>query len=137
MLRLPDGMRDRIKAAAEANNRSMNAEIVHALSSLYPEDPSRDPFLQGLMEYVASAPSPDEMKKRVTEANKKLYGTKFFKTFAIGVIDMPTLADGSLETCAALFEVKESDGPNRHDFMATLKWWISNHMVTAPTDDTP
>lgn len=28
MLRLPDGMRDRIKAAAEANNRSMNAEIV-------------------------------------------------------------------------------------------------------------
>ncbi|QRZ15959.1 Arc family DNA-binding protein [Paracoccus methylovorus] len=31
MLRLPDGMRDRIKAAAERNNRSMNAEIVMAL----------------------------------------------------------------------------------------------------------
>lgn len=31
MLRLPDGMRDRIKAAAEHNNRSMNAEIVMAL----------------------------------------------------------------------------------------------------------
>ncbi len=31
MLRLPDGMRDRIKAAAEANNRSMNAEIVARL----------------------------------------------------------------------------------------------------------
>lgn len=31
MLRLPDGMRDRIKTSAEANNRSMNAEIVHAL----------------------------------------------------------------------------------------------------------
>ena len=31
MLRLPDGMRDRIKAAAEANNRSMNAEVVSAL----------------------------------------------------------------------------------------------------------
>lgn len=33
MLRLPDGMRDRIKAAAEANNRSMNAEIVARLSN--------------------------------------------------------------------------------------------------------
>lgn len=31
VLRLPDGMRDRIKAAAEANNRSMNAEIVARL----------------------------------------------------------------------------------------------------------
>lgn len=36
MLRLPDGMRDRIKAAAEANNRSMNAEIVATLEEKYP-----------------------------------------------------------------------------------------------------
>lgn len=39
-LRLPDGMRDRIKAAAEANNRSMNAEIVAALESCFPEPKS-------------------------------------------------------------------------------------------------
>lgn len=31
MLRLPDGMRERIKAAADQNNRSMNAEIVARL----------------------------------------------------------------------------------------------------------
>lgn len=36
MLRLPDGMRDRIKAAAETNNRSMNAEIVATLEEKYP-----------------------------------------------------------------------------------------------------
>ncbi len=36
MLRLPDGMRDRIKAAAEGNNRSMNAEIVATLEEKYP-----------------------------------------------------------------------------------------------------
>lgn len=36
VLRLPDGMRDRIKAAAEANNRSMNAEIVSVLEREYP-----------------------------------------------------------------------------------------------------
>lgn len=37
MLRLPDGMRDRIKAAAEENNRSMNAEIVATLTEKYPD----------------------------------------------------------------------------------------------------
>lgn len=31
IVRLPDGMRDRIKAAADEANRSMNAEIVSAL----------------------------------------------------------------------------------------------------------
>lgn len=31
IVRLPDGMRERIKHAAEANNRSMNAEIVERL----------------------------------------------------------------------------------------------------------
>lgn len=36
MLRLPDGMRDRIKTAAEAANRSMNAEIVATLEEKYP-----------------------------------------------------------------------------------------------------
>ena len=36
MLRLPDGMRDRIKAAADSNNRSMNAEIVATLEERYP-----------------------------------------------------------------------------------------------------
>lgn len=35
MLRLPDGMRDRIKAAAEASNRSMNAEIVARLQGSF------------------------------------------------------------------------------------------------------
>lgn len=36
MLRLPDGMRDRIKVVAEANGRSMNAEIVAALEEVFP-----------------------------------------------------------------------------------------------------
>ena len=35
MLRLPGGMRDRIKAAAEGNNRSMNAEIVARLEKSF------------------------------------------------------------------------------------------------------
>lgn len=45
MLRLPDGMRDRIKAAAEENNRSMNAEIVATLDEKYPA-PALDELAQ-------------------------------------------------------------------------------------------
>lgn len=37
MIRLPDGMRERIKAYAERNNRSMNAEIVRVLEREFPE----------------------------------------------------------------------------------------------------
>ena len=36
-LRLPDGLRDRIKAAAERNGRSMNVEIVRVLEREFPE----------------------------------------------------------------------------------------------------
>lgn len=42
IVRLPDGMRDRIKKVAEANNRSMNAEIVATLETHYP--PPRDEY---------------------------------------------------------------------------------------------
>lgn len=36
-VRMPSGMRDRIKIEAERNNRSMNAEIVATLEEKYPE----------------------------------------------------------------------------------------------------
>ncbi|MDE4303645.1 Arc family DNA-binding protein [Phaeobacter gallaeciensis] len=37
IVRLPDGMRDRIKAAAAVGGRSMNAEIVRVLEAAFPE----------------------------------------------------------------------------------------------------
>ncbi|PLU50771.1 hypothetical protein BMJ25_06625 [Sinorhizobium medicae] len=40
VLRLPEGMRDRIKKAAERSGRSMNAEIIAALETYYPPEPS-------------------------------------------------------------------------------------------------
>jgi len=42
MLRLPDGMRERIKRVADQNKRSMNSEIVEALDRAFPEEPSID-----------------------------------------------------------------------------------------------
>ena len=45
MIRFPDGLRDRIKAAAAANNRSMNAEIVATLEEAYPPEPTLEDLL--------------------------------------------------------------------------------------------
>ena len=51
MLRLPNGMRDRLKAEAEANKRSMNAEIVARIEESFQgsyvtnEDPNFEKFL--------------------------------------------------------------------------------------------
>jgi hypothetical protein len=36
-IRLPPGLRDRIRATAEANGRSMNTEIVSTLEDAYPD----------------------------------------------------------------------------------------------------
>ena len=68
MLRLPDGMRDRIKAAAEANSRSMNAEIVHTLEEKYPpeKDDAVDVLIEKL-ERLKGAPNPTESMLDVIE----------------------------------------------------------------------
>lgn len=43
VVRFPDGMRERLKLAAEANKRSMNAEIVARLQQTLDEDAALDP----------------------------------------------------------------------------------------------
>ena len=49
IVRLPDGMRDRIKAVADANGRSMNAEIVSALEDKFPEPKLFDALIEALL----------------------------------------------------------------------------------------
>ena len=51
-VRFPDGLRDRIKAAAEANNRSMNAEIVATLEEKYPAPKRPSELLWRLVEEI-------------------------------------------------------------------------------------
>ena len=43
---MPDGMRDRIAKAADANNRSMNSEIVATLEKHYPSTASLDELIK-------------------------------------------------------------------------------------------
>lgn len=62
MLRLPDGMRELIKASAEANGRSMNAEIIRRLGDSYGEESLRE------MEGAADAIERGRLEARLLKA---------------------------------------------------------------------
>lgn len=85
MLRLPDGMRDRIKAAAEANNRSMNAEIVAVLEREYPVPEPRDEIheqykriVERLTHSISQAKDVQEKKRLAAEANEAIAALEGF-----------------------------------------------------------
>jgi hypothetical protein len=54
IVRLPEGMRNRIAEAAKANGRSMNAEIVSALAERYP---ARSPLEEAVRRIARLLPS--------------------------------------------------------------------------------
>lgn len=74
-LRLPNGLRDRIKQTAEDNGRSMNAEVIAALLEAFPE-PAQDvaPMI-AVLDYVNAAPNDAEFFQRVAEMNERLAST--------------------------------------------------------------
>lgn len=67
-------MRDRIKAAAEANNRSMNAEIVATLEKKYPAPLALDmntATSHDIMTYMRKGPG--TLRSRVKAVNEAFY----------------------------------------------------------------
>lgn len=71
-LRLPEGMRDRIKAAADRHGRSMNAEIVSTLEDKYPAHHLDAAAVAAVISYLADAPSDRDFFDRVAEVNMRL-----------------------------------------------------------------
>lgn len=68
VLRLPDGMRDRIKLAAEKNNRSMNAEIVAALEEKFPPLFSLDAFVEEWVKKIIATPDRTAQERMIEQA---------------------------------------------------------------------
>jgi plasmid stability protein len=64
MLRLPDGMRDRIRAAAETHGRSMNAEIVQTLERAYPQPSQVENITAELNRLIEELNEEDDAEKR-------------------------------------------------------------------------
>lgn len=54
IIRMPDGLRDRIAEAAFKNGRSMNAEVVAALENAFPEIPGLEEF-QNDVDFILGA----------------------------------------------------------------------------------
>lgn len=70
IIRMPDGMRDRLKAAAAANNRSLNAEIVARLERTLAETPFPS-FQEEVMERVVERVIRRVVDEKPETANKK------------------------------------------------------------------
>lgn len=64
IIRLPDGMRDRIKEAARRSGRSMNAEIVAALETFYPEEPTVEELLDRVHAAIEQSKHTDNVPYR-------------------------------------------------------------------------
>lgn len=64
VLRMPDGMRDRIKKAADRSGRSMNAEIVTALEHYYPAEPSIEDVLEKVHSAISQANAANSLPYR-------------------------------------------------------------------------
>lgn len=70
-VRFPDGMRERIRIAADLNGRSMNAEIVATLEAKYPPATVDVHAVESVLHYVASATTTAMCQERLAEVNQK------------------------------------------------------------------
>jgi len=65
MLRMPEGLRDRIKRAAEREGRSMNAEIVRVLEREFPDAPlTAEDFVQYLQDLTGDMSLEGQIEKQ-------------------------------------------------------------------------
>lgn len=87
IVRLPDGMRDRIRLAAEANNRSMNAEIVATLAEKYPP-PVTDEAMFRVIEQMYSVPG-EEVRAFVLDYLRSQGRLSKEDEAALGLSDRP------------------------------------------------
>lgn len=89
VLRLPDGMRERISKSAQENGRSMNAEIVQALEQFFPAEPTIEDVLDKVHAAISQAKSVNGLPYRqvlvdtLDELSERLSsGIEFKQTFA-------------------------------------------------------
>lgn len=73
-LRMPPDLKARVKAAAEANNRSMNAEIVAALEATYPAPPTMTADEVAALVDDLTRGFSDEQKLRLANSVRSLIG---------------------------------------------------------------
>jgi plasmid stability protein len=56
IIRLPDGLKERIRLVAEKNDRSVNAELLVLLERAYPPESIVDDYIRDIADLVKSSP---------------------------------------------------------------------------------
>ncbi|WP_414899365.1 Arc family DNA-binding protein [Rhizobium cremeum] len=74
-LRLPPGMRDRIKAQAERMGMSMNEAVVHCLEEYFPKPASFEDRIEHLAELVAALKDGSDLEDRIDEITAEIDST--------------------------------------------------------------
>ena len=72
LLRLPDGLRDRIAAAAKANGRSMNSEINAVLEEHYPPPTAFDDVIESIRLMSHDRDRLDAIRAMIDDLSKQL-----------------------------------------------------------------
>lgn len=73
MVRMSEGLRERIRTAAAKNNRSMNAEIIAALEEVFPENEfDLAALITELSTALNESTSDEERQRAVDHANAEL-----------------------------------------------------------------
>ena len=57
IIRLPDGLKERIRRVAEKNDRSVNSELLLLLERAYPPEAIIDEYVRGMADLVKSFPA--------------------------------------------------------------------------------
>lgn len=63
IIRLPNGLRERIKVKSDENGRSMNAEIVQLLEREYPEPKAQQIVEQAILKKLGDMPQEERDEK--------------------------------------------------------------------------
>lgn len=62
IIRLPDGLKERIRLVAEKNDRSVNAELLTLLERTYPPEAIVDEYIRDIADLVRMAPIDDQAR---------------------------------------------------------------------------
>lgn len=60
IIRLPDGLKERIRRVAVKNDRSVNAELLVLLERAYPPETVLDEYIRDIADLVRMAPADDQ-----------------------------------------------------------------------------
>jgi plasmid stability protein len=60
IIRLPDGLKERIRRVAVKNDRSVNAELLALLERTYPPESTVDDYIRDIADFVKMAPDDDQ-----------------------------------------------------------------------------